>query len=165
MVTVSNTTPLRYLIAIHQQHLLEELFTNIVIPGAVFDELTRPRSPEAVRDVISAQPKWLEVRSVNDPGKDFFARLIHRGEREAIALAELLSADLLLIDEKNGRQAALGRNFKLGGTLGVLELAASLGLIKRFPDVLADLRASGFYLKTSLEERLLQRHKERRRKR
>jgi predicted nucleic acid-binding protein len=153
MVIVSNTTPLRYLIAGRQEHLLEELFTKICIPGAVFDELTHQRSPESVRSFISSMPRWLEVCPVNDPGEHSVPHLLHRGERQAIALAETLPADLLLIDEKYGRRAASGRKFKISGTLGVLETADSLGLIDKFPNVLEELKASGFYIKPPLEAR------------
>jgi predicted nucleic acid-binding protein len=66
MITVSNTTPLRYLIAVRHEDLLEELFTKIFIPSAVFDELTHPHSPEFVRNFVSARPRWLEIRPVRN---------------------------------------------------------------------------------------------------
>jgi predicted nucleic acid-binding protein len=158
MITVSNTTPLRYLIAIRQEHLLKELFSKVHVPFAVFDELTHSHSPDAVKSIVSSQPRWIEVHMVKDPGTHSFPLLLHRGEREAIALAETLPADLLLIDERNGRRAASGRNFKMSGTLGILETADSFGLIDSFPRVLEALKASGFFLKSPLEKLLLQRH-------
>jgi predicted nucleic acid-binding protein len=51
------------------------------------------------------------------------------GERDAILLAESLNADLILLDESRGRQAARQRNLKMTGTLGLLDRAASQGLI------------------------------------
>src|SRR5258708_1121584 len=161
MVRVSNTTRLRYLIAGRQEHLLEELFTKIIIPRAVFDELTLLHSLESVRGLVSSLPRWLEVRAVNDPEGPHLSRLLHPGEREAIALAETLPADILLIDEKNGRRAASGRKFKISGTLGVLETADSLGLIDNFPKLLNELKASGFYFKPPFEALLLGRHDQR----
>lgn len=161
MVTVSNTTPLRYLIAIRQEHLLQRLFARVLIPSAVFGELTHARSPESVRSFVSSLPRWLEIRQAKDPGVHSFSCPLHQGEREAIALAEALPADLLLIDEKNGRRAALDRNLKVSGTLGVLEIADSLGLIDSLPNSLERLKASGFYLKPPLEALLLQRHNQR----
>jgi predicted nucleic acid-binding protein len=50
-----------------------------------------------------------------------FPVTLHRGEREAIVLAQILSADVLLIDEQVGRTIALDRNLPLSGTLGVYE--------------------------------------------
>jgi predicted nucleic acid-binding protein len=158
MATVSNTTPLRYLIAVRQAHLLEALFGRIYIPNAVFEELTHARSPDSLKKFFSAPPGWLEVCAVKDPGEHPLSPPLHRGEREALALAELLGATLLLMDEKNGRRAAMRRNLKVSGTLGILEAADSLRLLDGFPDVLEELKASGFYLKPPLEQLLLQRH-------
>jgi predicted nucleic acid-binding protein len=131
MIVISNTTPLRYLIAIRQEHLLAEFFTKIHIPAAVFEELTNPRTPGFVREHVSAQLTWLEVHLGIDSELRDFPRLTHRGEREAIALAAALNADLILMDEKNGRHFAASRNFKLSGTLGVLEMADSLQTNRR----------------------------------
>ena len=49
MIAVSNTTPLRYLIAIGQDDLLGKLFEKVFVPTGVHEELTDPRTPEAVR--------------------------------------------------------------------------------------------------------------------
>jgi len=54
------------------------------------------------------------------PAEVRFSPSLHRGEREAILLAEALHADVLLIDEQIGRTIALSRNLPLSGTLGVL---------------------------------------------
>jgi predicted nucleic acid-binding protein len=44
MKAVSNTTPLRYLIAIDQDHLLGKLFEKVFVPDAVHKELTDARN-------------------------------------------------------------------------------------------------------------------------
>jgi len=49
MKAVSNTTPLRYLIAIEQEHLLGKLFEKVFVPVAVHEELTDAKTPEIVR--------------------------------------------------------------------------------------------------------------------
>ena len=46
------------------------------------------------------------------------------GEREAIALAETLRADALIIDEKMGRREAERRKLRVIGTVRVLDDAA-----------------------------------------
>jgi predicted nucleic acid-binding protein len=60
MKAVSNTTPLRYLIAINQEHLLGNLFEKVFVPVAVHEELTDARTPEAVRRAVSSLPEWFE---------------------------------------------------------------------------------------------------------
>jgi predicted nucleic acid-binding protein len=65
------------------------------------------------------------------------------GEQEAILLAEELRADLLLMDDQEGRQEAERRALRVTGTLGVLERAAERGLLD-LPAVLARLQATNF---------------------
>lgn len=99
MIAVSNTTPLRYLIAIEQEHLLGQLFEKVFVPAAVHEELTEPRTPEDVRRRVLSLPAWYEVRAVQEAQAATFPVMLHRGEREAILLAEMLRSDVLLIDE------------------------------------------------------------------
>ncbi len=54
---------------------------------------------------------------------------LDEGETAAIARAESLRADLLLIDERDGFRAARRRGLRVTGTLGLLDLAAERGLV------------------------------------
>jgi predicted nucleic acid-binding protein len=161
MKAVSNTTPLRYLIAIEQDHLLGKLFEKVFVPHAVHEELTDTRTPEIVRRRVRSLPSWFEVRTLRETQTNPFPVTLHRGEREAILLAEALRADMLLIDEQIGRTIALSRNLPLSGTLGVLERADVTGLLSDFPQILQQLKASGFFVTDALEHQLLRRHRAR----
>jgi predicted nucleic acid-binding protein len=162
MIAVSNTTPLRYLIAIEQEHLLGQLFEKIIVPAAVQEELTEARTPEKVRRRVVSLPAWYEVREAPENQTTAFPITLHRGEREAILLAETLRPDVILIDEQVGRTIALNRNLPVSGTLGILERADTIGLIADFPQVLKQLKTSGFFVAESLEQQLLQRYRARR---
>jgi predicted nucleic acid-binding protein len=162
MIAVSNTTPLRYLIAIEREHLLGQLFEKVFVPAAVHEELTEPRTPENVRRRVLSLPSWFEVRTVPQTPAAAFPVTLHRGEREAILLAESLPSDVLLIDEQIGRTIALSRNLPLSGTLGVLERADTMGLVSDFPQVLKQLKTAGFFIAETLEQQLLKRHRARR---
>jgi hypothetical protein len=59
MQAVSNTTPLRYLIAIEQEHWLGKLFEKVFVPVAVHEELTDAKPPEIVRRRVASLPTWL----------------------------------------------------------------------------------------------------------
>ena len=99
MIVVSDTSPINYLILTDYIGLLEKLYGEIIIPGSVFAELQKEKAPAAVRSWSTALPVWAVIRhagSLPDLPLDL-------GEREAIALAEELDADLLLIDELKGR--------------------------------------------------------------
>jgi predicted nucleic acid-binding protein len=162
MKAVSNTTPLRYLIAIEQEHLLGQLFERVFVPIAVFEELTDAKTPEIVRGRMLSMPAWFEVRTVQETQTTTFPVTLHRGEWQSILLAEALQADVLLIDEQIGRTIALSRNLPLSGTLGVLERADRMGFVTDFQQVLQRLKASGFFITEALEQQLLDRHRARR---
>jgi hypothetical protein len=76
------------------------------------------------------------------------------GERDAIALAEELHADQLLLDDADARREAARRSLPFIGTLGVLREAAR----REFLDlrtVLAHLQETSFYVHPDLIESLL----------
>jgi len=162
MRAVSNTTPLRYLIAIEQEKLLGRLFEKVFVPVAVLEELTDPKTPEAVRARVLSMPAWFDVRAVHETEPTMFPVTLHRGERQAILLAESLRVDALLIDEQIGRTIALSRNLPVSGTLGLLERADMMGFVSDFPQVLQQLKVSGFFIAATLEQLLLERHRTRR---
>jgi predicted nucleic acid-binding protein len=71
------------------------------------------------------------------------------GERAAIALAETVHADLLLIDEAAGRAEAKRRHLRVTPTLGVLRGGAEQGLVN-VPELLERLKATSCYLDETL---------------
>lgn len=78
MKAVSNTTPLRYLIAIEQEHLLGQLFEKVLVPVAVHQELTDAKTPGMVRDRVVSMPDWYEVRTVQETRTTTFPVPLHR---------------------------------------------------------------------------------------
>ena len=158
MIAVSNTTPLRYLIAIGQEHLFGHLFDKVLVPSAVHEELTEPRTPQVVREHVLSLAAWYEVRTVTENQAFGIPVLLHRGERQAILLAEEVKPGVLLIDDQAGRTIALSRGLPLSGTLGILERADGMGFLNDFPKVLDALKASGFFIGQSLQQRMLKRH-------
>jgi predicted nucleic acid-binding protein len=131
--------------------LLKEIFYQVILPTAVFQELQSPRSPEEIRKWCVSIPDWCRVESVKTVPED----LMHlgSGEREAIALAEQLKADLILIDEARGRRVAQQRGLSITGTIGVLDKAAESGLIN-IDEVIDRLKCTTFRGSTALFKEL-----------
>jgi predicted nucleic acid-binding protein len=125
MIVVADTSPLRYLVVIEHDHLLPKLYGRVLIPPAVAEELNHESTPKVVRVWLAGPPSWLEIRQPThtlQPEVD-----LDRGEREAIALAEEVAADLLLIDEWDARMEAERRLLRAVGTLRVLADGAIRG--------------------------------------
>jgi predicted nucleic acid-binding protein len=156
MQVVADTSLFNYLILIDQIALLPALYGRIIIPPAVlYEELLHSSSPLPVRAWAASLPAWLDVRQVaSAPEADL--QHLERGEQAAIALAQELQADLLLMDDKDGRQAAEQRGLTVFGTLGVLEHSAEQSLVD-LPEVLRRLLATNFYASARIIQELLAR--------
>jgi predicted nucleic acid-binding protein len=122
MIVVADTSPLNYLILLNQISLLPDLYGRILIPHAVHDELLDAGAPEVVRSWARNPPEWLELLSPSVI-PDQISRTLDPGEAEAIALAQELHADWLLIDEADGRDEAARLGLRPVGTLGILRNA------------------------------------------
>ena len=119
MIVVSDTTPLISLLKINRLDLLEKLFGKILIPQAVFNELT-------VEANQIKNKKFILVKAVNKfESVGILKRAVglDQGESEAIVLADELKADLLLMDEAKGRKVSVEMGHKIIGTIGILMAA------------------------------------------
>jgi predicted nucleic acid-binding protein len=154
VTVIADTSPLNYLILIDAQDLLPSLYASIRIAPAGASELAAPGAPEKVRQwIIEDRPDWLVVTAPRDSADPRLAHL-HRSEREAISLAMELSADLVLIDDRDGRAAAQVCGLTVAGTLRVLADAAAVGLID-LAEAFARLRSTTFRADPRLMDRLL----------
>ncbi len=149
MIVVADSGPLHYLILLEQVDLLRRFYGQVVVPEAVASELSTAGAPGLVHAWITGPPSWVEVRPVAPEVVASITDDLDLGERSAIALAEAMRADLLLIDEAAGRAEARRRNLRVTGTLGVLRSGAEHGLVN-VPDLLERLKTTSFYLDDTL---------------
>ena len=154
MIVVADTSPLNYLILIGEIHLLHSLYGQVVIPPAVVVELMHQQTPASVRAWIDQPPEWLEI-ICPAPLKDAALEGLDEGEREALALAEQLAADQLIVDEVIGRREAERRGLPVIGTIGVLREAATEGMVD-LRAALERLRQTSFHISPAILDRLLE---------
>jgi predicted nucleic acid-binding protein len=153
MTVVSNTTPLNYLILIGRAEILRHLFGDVVIPEAVFNELTAASTPTSVRDWIANKPAWLIVQQA-PPVLAEEMQEIQIGEKEAIGLAQAIRSDYVLLDDRRAREIAKHSGVKVVGTLGILISAAERGLIN-LNEAIDALKKTNFRVSPELLESLL----------
>lgn len=156
MIIVSNTSPINYLILIGEIDILPKLFQQIIIPQAVYSELSDQLAPPLVQAWITNLPNWLKIQSVSQTS-DAIADLLDPGERAAILLAQELNADLLLLDDMKARQTAKDRGLAIAGILGILDRAATMKLID-LPATIQSLQNTSFWVSDRLLQKLLDKH-------
>jgi len=156
MIVIADSGPLRYLVVIEQVHLLPLLYGSIVVPPSVVNELTQTATPQTVRVWMDDLPEWVAVKFPQKP-MPIFPSVLGSGEQEAIALAQELSAAVLLVDDEAARIEAERRDIPVQGTLGVLDLAAEHDLLADLPAAIQKLRATNFRASNKLFDFFLER--------
>jgi hypothetical protein len=150
MLAVSDTSPLVLLDKAGHLWILGKLFEKVFIPSAVDTEWLRPGG--------YVVPQWLSVATLSQDtvsvAKDLYQK-IDKGEAEAIALFSSMKADLLLIDDLNGRRQAKAMGLPVAGTLGILIAAKRKGIIPEISAVLEILKQHRFYVSDEVLKRAL----------
>ncbi|HEW97711.1 MAG: DUF3368 domain-containing protein [Candidatus Parabeggiatoa sp. nov. 3] len=157
MRVVSNTSPIINLANVGQLDLLNQLYGDIIIPQAVFHEITVMGAGQAGAQEVKTW-SWFFTHTVQNTTLVNSLRLdLDAGEAEAIALALELKADLLLMDERHGCAMAQQMNLMCSGILGVLVKAKHQGLIAFVKPILDDLiSTAGFWVNNALYHHILQ---------
>ena len=130
-----------------------DAFSNCKKTGPLPRELQQTNTPAPVPTWIAQPSAWCEIRP--DPPSDPTLDFLDAGERAAIVLAELVTADRLLIDEWDGRAEAKRRHLPVTGTLCVLADAHVANLLD-FEKALFLLRQTNFYVAEEVIDRVRQ---------
>ena len=158
MLAVSNTSPISNLATIGRLELLKSQFSTVWMPDAVAKELMA-HPDRAAKDLIrrASQEHWIRVGTPEDSRLLRVLLLqLHQGEAEAIALATDLKADMVLIDEQEGRQLASRTGLAVTGVIGILLRAKRAGEIGAVKPEIELLRSKAhFFVSAPLEAKIL----------
>lgn len=159
MVIISDTTPLISLLKINRLELLEKMYKSVIIPQAVYDELTiNNRFTDEAETIRNCS--FLEICQVTDSNS---VKLLQEttgldlGESEAIVLSENMNANLLLMDEIRGRAVAKAHGLSVIGVVGILSTAYKLHLLntKDIQDCIEKLKQNRRHIGENLLTALL----------
>ena len=156
MIVVSNTTPLIGLASIQKFYLLQQLFGEIYIPQAVYDEAVAVGRElgGAKREILAA--KWIKPQPVKDRlAVDVLLDQLDLGEAETIVLARELNADWVMMDEKKGRRKLDQLDIKKIGTVGILLKAKQVGFVSVIRPDIEILHQQGFSISQSVIDEVL----------
>ncbi|MEW6402502.1 MAG: DUF3368 domain-containing protein [Chloroflexota bacterium] len=158
MPAVSDTSPLLGLSAIGCLELLQEQFGAVFIPQAVLEEVkieANFRGAPAIQQAISEG--WIKVQEIqNKPLVQALSLELDKGESEAITLAVDLGIQIIVMDERIGRERARGLGLRTVGVLGILLNAKKHGKIESVKTAMQNLRNEiGFFISAELYEQIL----------
>jgi uncharacterized protein len=159
MIIVANSSPLISLSSVKALPLVQALYRDIYVAEAVYREIVVAGAGKAGSSEVAAA-HWIKRRTVASAGTVAQLMLTHkleRGECETLALAAEMSADLILLDEKPARKVAAQQGFALIGSLGVLLLAKSNGVMGEIRPTLDALLKAGMRLDPNLYAEILRR--------
>jgi predicted nucleic acid-binding protein len=153
-LVVSDTSPLLNLALIERLTLLESQFPSVTVPRQVWQELT---DGDAGLDAVRAlrDDGFLTVVEVEE--SDLFTEIFYEldyGETAAICHGIEREADLVLLDEKDGRRVARRHGLTVTGVIGILLRAAKNGDVE-LKQELDSLREAGFWISDDLYSKII----------
>lgn len=156
-IVIADAGPLIGISRVDHLTLLRQLYGELLIPERVRTELKlSSHRPGSQRILEAIQAGWIcSIPVQNKIQAILLGRIIDAGEAEAIQLAIEQQADLLLIDDLNGRKAAKRRGVPITGTGGMLVAAKRAGFLKTIAPVLDKLILAGYRLSPALCQQIL----------
>ena len=132
MIVISDTTPIISLLKADRKDLLQKLYGIVLIPKAVYRELTENKKFADEAEVIKTLDflHTIMVKNIKSVNVLRSVTGLDEGESEALIMYDEQKADLLLMDEHKGRSVAKQLNIRHIGTAGVLMLAYDKGFIQ-----------------------------------
>ena len=155
---VSDTSVIHYLAVIGHTELLRIQFERVLIPPAVWRELTaKPALPGFVAAQAGVAAGWLTVRKPAAAQTVIpLCEDLDPGEAEAITLACECKPATVLMDEREGRGVARRLGLKTLGTVGILANARQSGTLRRIRPLLEQLmRQHRFRLSREIYDQLV----------
>lgn len=149
---IINSSPLIVLLKSQQAKLIPQLFTEVLVPLGVFEEVTTKD------DIASTQLpsiSWIKTVEVNTIAPEVAAWDLGKGESQVLSLA-LKNSDAAIVDDRAARRCGQALGITTIGTGGLLILAKRRGLIPSISPGIQALRDAGLWLSDSLVNLLKQ---------
>lgn len=151
---VINASPLIVLFKSQQVDLLPQLFSEILIPRGVAEEI----SAGARGDMVSLglfQAEWAKVIDIGSVSREVAAWDLGKGESEVLSFAAAVrSKTIAIVDDRAARRCGSSLGIPTLGTGGVLVLAKRRGLISEVLPRLQALQNAGLWMSAGVVELL-----------
>ncbi|NOQ15718.1 MAG: DUF3368 domain-containing protein [Methyloprofundus sp.] len=140
MKVVANTTPIISLASIGKLELLKDVFGEIIIADAVYNEIKAKQG----YGYSEIDTDYIKVQSIKGIAyRDFLLSQLDLGETETIILAKEIDADFVIIDENIAYRIAKSSELNVVRTLSILLRAKEKGLIPALKPLLDEMIIKG----------------------
>jgi len=157
MITVSNATPIISLSSIGKLDILKELFKEIIVSQAVYNEIKAKKSYGY--DEIDSS--FIKIEMINGRiYSDLLLNQLDLGEAETIILAKEKNADCVIIDENIGYKIAKNSGLEVIRTLSILLLAKEKNIIPEIKPLLDEMIEKGRWYSKNVYDIFLKKAKE-----
>ena len=125
-------------------HLLHSLYKQVLT------------TPEIAAQFGKRLPEWVAVKAVLNRDLLYnYAETVDIGEASAMALASEIHADLLIIDDAEGRRFAKKLELNITGTVGVILSAKLNGVIPTVKPYILKIQQTNFRISDWLTSQIL----------
>lgn len=155
-LVISDSGPIFSLAIIDKLHILNDLFDEIFIPNAVWQEITRDKTIK----YYSSIKNFFEGKIKEIVGFNELTFVMDYGESESVILYKELNADYLLIDDRKARNIAENFGMNCIGTIGILSIAREKGIVGELRPLFQEFLKNKRYYSLGLLNAVLKQHNE-----
>lgn len=150
---IVNSSPLIVLLKSQQAQLIPQLFTEILVPSGVFEEII---AKDDTASRLLPTITWIQTVEVNTIEPEVAAWDLGKGESQVLSLALQNSDFAAIIDDRAARRCSQALGITTIGTGGLLILAKRRGIISSISPGIQALRDAGLWLSDNLVNLLKQ---------
>jgi len=157
VIAVCNASPLITLAKLGLLSLLSELFGKVHLADEVFQEVVVAGAGRPAAATVSSAT-WIQVHPCSNPALLRQWQQQHNlgpGEAATVLLAQSLSADLIVMDERAARLFAQGQGLKVVGCVALLEISHRRGLVPDLRMTYQQMLSQGTFIARDILNRSL----------
>lgn len=152
---VINSSPLIVLFKSEQADLLPQLFSEIIVPGGVWDEITAADKNDPASRQLSGVT-WAQQVEISNVAPEVAAWDLGKGESEVLSFALKNSDFAAIIDDRAARRCSQALGIITIGTGRLIILAKQRGLIPSVSPRIQALQDAGLWLSDNIVNLLKQ---------
>ncbi|MGA9378245.1 MAG: DUF3368 domain-containing protein [Phormidium sp.] len=152
---IINSSPLIVLFKSQQAELLSQMFAEILVPAAVWDEITATGANDTASQQLP-NVSWAQRIEVETIAPEIAAWDLGKGESAVLTLALKTPDCAAIVDDRAARRCSQTLGITTIGTGGLLILAKRRGIIPSISPGIQALRDAGLWLSDTVVNLLKQ---------